>query len=41
MNRKVNTNVKRKMEFIGVVENKYKHYMLYEPYQNIVKNKTK
>lgn len=41
MNRKVNTDIKRKLEFIGIVEDKYKHYMLFEPYMQKLKNKTK
>lgn len=42
MNRKVNTDIKRKLEFIGIVEpqNKYKHYLVYKPYQNKLKEKT-
>jgi hypothetical protein len=29
MNRKIKTDLKRRLEFVGVVEDKYKHYMLF------------
>lgn len=41
MNRKINTDLKRKLEFIGVVEDKYKHYMLFQPYLDKLKAKTR
>jgi len=41
MNRKVNTEIRNKLYFVGVVEEKYKHYMMYEPYQDKFRQKTK
>jgi hypothetical protein len=29
MNRKIKHDIKNRLEFIGIIENKYKHYMIY------------
>jgi hypothetical protein len=41
MNRKIKHDIRNRLEFIGVVENKYRHYMLYESYASLMQKKAK
>ena len=41
MSRKVKNDIRKRLEFIGIVEDKYRHYMLYESYASLIQKKTK